>query len=89
MGLEKIMADNEIRGSSQNTSIESLSHHLLMPLAGVVIVLLSLEKQRSGATQRLRREEHAAPLEGIPAVTLLGGLIRPESFPSGEVMAAV
>jgi hypothetical protein len=35
--------------------------------------------KKSGATQRPRREEHAAPPVGTPAVTLLEGLIRQET----------
>jgi len=39
-----------------------------------------LPEKGNGATQRSPEEEHVAPLEGIPTVTLLEGLIRQETF---------
>jgi len=42
-----------------------------------------LPEKGNGATQR-PEEEHVAPLEGIPAVTLLEGLIRQETFDPKE-----
>jgi hypothetical protein len=48
-------------------------------VASTEVLASEFAQKENGATQR-PEEEHAAPFEGIPAVTLLEGLIRQEAF---------